>query len=67
MLLSQSHTGKWELIGAQRGGGGNVHKDKYGGHSHDPNKQSIIDKAKHKVEELLHKKPKEGSPAPPAV
>jgi len=50
-----------------RGGGGNVHKDKYGGHSHDPNKESILDKAKHKVDELLHKKPKEGSPAPPAV
>jgi len=33
-----------------RGGGGNVHKDKYGGHSHDPTKQSLLDKAK----ELIH-------------
>jgi len=50
-----------------RGGGGNVHKEKYGGHTHDPNKESIIDKAKHKVEELLHKKPssRTSSPAPP--
>jgi hypothetical protein len=30
----------------QRGGGGNVHKEKYGGHTHDPNKPSIIEKAK---------------------
>ncbi|KAF2187723.1 hypothetical protein K469DRAFT_704659 [Zopfia rhizophila CBS 207.26] len=30
-----------------RGGGGNVHKEKYGGHTHDPNKESILDKAKH--------------------
>jgi hypothetical protein len=55
------------LTVSQRGGGGNVYKEKYGGHTHDPNRESIIDKAKHKVEELLHKKPssRTSSPAPP--
>jgi len=35
-----------------RGGQGNVHKEKYGGHSHDPNKHkpNIIEK----VKDLLH-------------
>jgi hypothetical protein len=30
----------------QRGGGGNVHKEKYGGHTSDPNTPSLLDKAK---------------------
>ncbi|KAF2403729.1 hypothetical protein EJ06DRAFT_470931 [Trichodelitschia bisporula] len=34
-----------------RGGGGNVHKEKYGGHTTDPSKPSIVDKAK----SLFHK------------
>ncbi|KAF2435862.1 hypothetical protein EJ08DRAFT_692437 [Tothia fuscella] len=52
-----------------RGGGGNVHKEKYGGHSHDPSKpkESVIDKAKAKVEGLLQKKPKDGTHPPPAA
>lgn len=29
-----------------RGGGGNVHKEKYGGHSNDPNKPSLFEKIK---------------------
>lgn len=38
-LLSWSNT-------LQRGGGGNVHKEKYGGHTKNPNRLSFIDKAK---------------------
>jgi len=34
----------------QRGGQGNVYKEKYGGHSHDQSKKSVLDKAK----EALH-------------
>jgi hypothetical protein len=51
------------LTAPQRGGGGNVHKEKYGGHSHDPSKPSIIEKAK----ELItghHKDKKTGGAAP---
>lgn len=33
-----------------RGGEGNVHRDRYGGHSHDPNRETIGDKVKN----LLH-------------
>jgi len=54
-----------------RGGAGNEHIQKYGGHSkpqHVPGeagrKDSIVDKAKHKVEELLHKKKKDDVPPP---
>lgn len=44
---------------AQRGGEGNVHKSKYAGHSSDPNKPSVIDQVKAKVEGLLHHDKKE--------
>ncbi|KAF2452669.1 hypothetical protein BDY21DRAFT_358375 [Lineolata rhizophorae] len=32
-----------------RGGGGNVHKEKYGGHTHGPEHENLIDKAKHLI------------------
>lgn len=40
-----------------RGGQGNVHKEKYGGHSHpqDGSKESLMDKAKHAVGLDKHK------------
>ncbi|KIW07819.1 uncharacterized protein PV09_01738 [Verruconis gallopava] len=51
-----------------RGGGGNVHKEKYGGHSHDPNKLSLLDKAKSfltgKKKEAKHTETKTETPAP---
>jgi hypothetical protein len=48
------------LIYIQRGGGGNVHKEKFGGHTSDPTKPSLIEKAKAfltgKKKELTSKK-----------
>jgi len=40
----------------QRGGQGNVHKEKYGGHSHDQSKKSVLDKAKEALHLDGHKK-----------
>ncbi|KAE9965925.1 hypothetical protein EG328_009302 [Venturia inaequalis] len=52
-----------------RGGGGNIHREKYGGHTSDPNKPSIIEKIKDTV--LPHHKEKKAegsaSPAPPSA
>ena len=39
-----------ELTLEQRGGAGNEHVDKFGGHSKDPNRETLGDKVKH----LLH-------------
>jgi hypothetical protein len=47
----------------QRGGGGNIHKEKYGGHTKDPKRLSFIDKVKSfikgKKEEKTEAKPAE--------
>lgn len=41
----------------QRGGEGNIHKDKYGGHSHSSEpRESLVDKAK----QFFHKDGKDG-------
>lgn len=44
-----------------RGGGGNVHKEKYGGHSHSPDRKGPMEKIKHALH-LDGKERKEGSP-----
>jgi len=54
-VLAEGH----EDFHTGRGGGGNVHKEKYGGHTHDPSKPSLIDKAK-----TLLKGKKEKTPEP---
>ncbi|KAF1992626.1 hypothetical protein K402DRAFT_10623 [Aulographum hederae CBS 113979] len=45
-----------------RGGGGNVHKEKYGGHTHDPNRETLLDKAKQLV--MGEKREKSKTPEP---
>lgn len=45
----------------QRGGSGNVHKEKYGGHSHSPNREGFTDKVKHALH-LDKDKKQEGGP-----
>jgi hypothetical protein len=49
------------LTGSQRGGGGNVHKEKYGGHSHSPERKGLGDKVKHALG-LDKDKKHDGSP-----
>lgn len=44
-----------------RGGEGNVHKEKYGGHSHSPDRKGPMDKIKHALH-LDGKDKREGSP-----
>ena len=39
------------LTASQRGGAGNEHREKYGGHSKSPSRERLSDKVKH----LLHK------------
>ena len=48
---------------SKRGGEGNVHKDKYGGHSHPPDRKGLTDKIKHALHMDKDKKPA----APPAT
>lgn len=45
----------------KRGGDGNVHKEKYGGHSHDPSKPTLIEKAKALLTGKKEKKTEESS------
>ncbi|KAF2468056.1 uncharacterized protein BDR25DRAFT_305092 [Lindgomyces ingoldianus] len=40
-----------------RGGEGNIHKDKYGGHSHSPDRKGVVDKVKHVLHLDKDKKP----------
>lgn len=40
----------WLISEWQRGGEGNIHRDRFGGHSQDPNRESLGDK----VKEFLH-------------
>jgi hypothetical protein len=51
----RQHVQRIMLITGQRGGGGNVHKEKYGGHTHDPNKPTLIEKAKDFLTSHHHK------------
>jgi hypothetical protein len=59
-IWSQRFSNVSQLTFPQRGGAGNEHRDKFGGHSKDPSKETVGDKVKH----LLHLdgKKREGSP-----
>jgi hypothetical protein len=59
MSTTELNGATW-LTGGQRGGGGNVHKEKYGGHSHSPDRQGVVDKVKH----ALHLDGKKNEPSP---
>lgn len=48
-----------------RGGGGNIHREKYGGHTSDPNKPSIIEQIKTIIPHHKEKKV-EGTASPTA-
>jgi hypothetical protein len=50
------------LTHLQRGGQGNVYKEKYGGHSHSPERKGLGDKVKHALGIDKDKKPEQPSP-----
>lgn len=62
---TRERTPEYDNFHTGRGGQGNIHKDKYGGHSkpQDPEqRESLVEKAKHVIGLDKHEKKAEGSP-----